>query len=78
MSEEIPYVVIDPGEEETFMLKHICKGCGSTVEFSAAELFRCGDDIDRPRPKCAKCGRPVQIGPMRVWSNESGNWEEQE
>ena len=75
MSDEIPYVAIDAGKEETFMLKHICKGCGSTVEFSAAELFRCGDDIDRP--KCSKCGRPVQIGPVRIWSHETGDWEEQ-
>ena len=77
MNDEIPYVAIDAGKEATFMLKHSCKGCGSTVEFSAAELFRCGADIDRPRPKCAKCGRPVQIGPVRVWSHESGNWKEQ-
>ena len=77
MSDEIPYVAIDAGKEETFMLKHICKGCGSTVEFSAAELFRCGDDIDRPRPKCSKCGRTVQIGPVRIWSHETGDWEEQ-
>lgn len=76
MSEEIPYVAIGPGEEETFMLNQICNGCGSTVEFSVAEFLRCGDDIDRPRPKCSKCGRQVQIGPRRVWNNETGNWEE--
>lgn len=78
MNGEIPYVAIGPGEEETFMLKNSCKDCGSTVEFSAAELFRCSADIGRPRPKCSKCGRQVQIGPMRVWSHESGNWKEQE
>lgn len=76
MSEEIPCVAIDPVKEETFMLKHSCKNCGSTVEFSVAEFLRCGDDIDRQRPKCAKCGRHVKIGPVRVLNNETGNWED--
>lgn len=65
--DELPYVVVDPGEEETFMLHATCPACGGDIEFSLAELMRCGRDDDRPRPVCKTCGRPAGIGHSKVW-----------
>lgn len=60
--EDLPFIAVLKGEEETCMIHDTCPECGGEIELSLAELMRCGLDDDRPRPTCKQCGRPVEIG----------------
>ena len=74
-SERVPYVAVDPGKEEEFIIWNACPECGARVEMSFAELMRCSRDMERPRPKCPGCGRQVKIGRARRYNFETGELE---
>lgn len=73
---EAPYVAIDPGEEENFMLRPECQECGELIEISFAEFMRCAHDRHRERPACPNCGKRVSIGVGKRLNQETGEWEE--
>lgn len=73
---EVPYVAIDPGKEESSMLKPKCQECGEPIEISFAEFMRCAHDRHRERPACQNCGKRVSIGVAKRLNQETGEWEE--
>lgn len=68
---EVPYVAIDPGKEESSILKSKCQECGEPIEISFAELMRCAHDRHRERPACPNCGKRVSIGVAKA--SQPGN-----
>lgn len=74
--EEAPYLAIDPGKEEETTLNTECLDCGAKVKFTFAEMMRCAYDRERQRPACPKCGRRLEIGTVKTYDWDTGEWKE--